>query len=59
MKVYRIAYGKFVMRIEVGKDGEVTMAPPMMRRFIGRPFEELERWVWEKDEECTVEELAG
>jgi hypothetical protein len=45
MKTYRLSNTSFTVRVQVGMDGRITEAAPVVHRFIGQPFSNLLTWM--------------
>jgi F0F1-type ATP synthase beta subunit len=56
-KTYRVETDKFVVSVDVDRNGVIVHAAPIVRRFIGQPFTHLEKWCNTKFKNVKIESL--
>ena len=44
MEKWWVSCRMFTVQVNVGQDGKIVFAAPIVRKFLGQPFDNLKRW---------------
>ena len=58
-KTYRVETNVFVVSVDTDREGLIKHGAPIIRKFIGQPFENLKSWCEKRFDYCKINELTS